>query len=361
MEENEAFSYESILDRMLERVSDEVDKREGSLIYNALSSAAAELAQMYIEIEVNKELSFVDTASEEELTRKCAEFGVNRTSATKAKREGIFKDKDGNVLEIPLGSRFSLGDLNFIIIEKKQNGHFILECETSGSIGNKLFGQLLPITYINGLATATLGDVLVPGEDEETDDQLRERYYEEVNEPAFGGNISDYKQKINAIEGVGGTKIFPAWNGGGTVKCVIISSDYTVPSRDLVKNVQSMIDPVENQGMGIGLAPIGHEVTIDKVRALVINIETTVTLAADTVLEQVRADINNSIEEYLLFLRKGWASQKQMVARISQIEARILNINGIVDINSTLLNNSSSNITFDEEEIPILGSVTLNV
>ncbi|MGE6261096.1 baseplate J/gp47 family protein [Heyndrickxia sporothermodurans] len=359
--DNEAFSYESILERMLDRVSDEVDKREGSLIFSALSSAAAELAQMYIEISVNEELSFVDSATEEILTRKCAEFGVNRFPATKAKREGLFCKANGDLFDVPIGSRFSIEDLNYITLEKINSGKYVLECETVGTIGNKKFGPLLPLTYMDGLAFATLGEVLVPGEDEETDEQLRDRYYEEVNEPAFGGNVSDYKRKIHAINGVGGTKIFPAWKGGGTVKCVIISSDYNAPSVELVNNVQTIIDPVVNQGKGIGLAPIGHRVSIEKVKNKVINIQTTITLSSNTVLDQVRGDIENVIEEYFLFLRKGWSNQDQIIVRTSQIEARILTIQGIEDVNSTLLNSLPSNVTLGEEEIPVIGTVTINV
>ncbi|MDN8817488.1 phage portal protein, partial [Staphylococcus aureus] len=46
MFENQTF--EEIMERMLERVSDEIDKRENSVIWNALAPAAAELALSYI-------------------------------------------------------------------------------------------------------------------------------------------------------------------------------------------------------------------------------------------------------------------------------------------------------------------------
>lgn len=41
-------TFESILSAMLQRVPDTVDKREGSVIYDALSPAAAELAKAYV-------------------------------------------------------------------------------------------------------------------------------------------------------------------------------------------------------------------------------------------------------------------------------------------------------------------------
>lgn len=353
-------TYEEILQRMLDRVPDNVDKREGSLIYSALAPAAAELAQMYIELDVLYSLTFVDTAEGEELTKRCAEMGVYRKPATKARREGIFKGSNGIEMDVPIGSRFSIEDVTYKAIEKITTGHFILECETAGTIGNMKFGDLLPIDYIEGLVSATLGVVLIPGEDEESDEALRQRYYQTVNEPAFGGNISDYKQTINAIDGVGGTKVFPVWQGGGTVKCTIISSEYSVPSSQLVNHVQTIVDPIENSGEGLGTAPIGHKVTIVGVTGKTINIETTIALAQGVTVGQVQSSIENVIAEYLLSLRKEWANQVQLVVRIAQIDARILTVPGVVDVSNTKLNGATNNITLGEEEIPILGMVTIN-
>ena len=47
----EDITYEVILQRMLDKVSDNMDKREGSIIYDALAPAAVELQLMYIELD----------------------------------------------------------------------------------------------------------------------------------------------------------------------------------------------------------------------------------------------------------------------------------------------------------------------
>ena len=47
MDEN--ISYEDILQRMLDRVPGTLDKREGSIIYDALAPAAMEFMAMYLE------------------------------------------------------------------------------------------------------------------------------------------------------------------------------------------------------------------------------------------------------------------------------------------------------------------------
>ncbi|GGD95202.1 baseplate J/gp47 family protein [Paenibacillus nasutitermitis] len=354
----EHITFDSILSRMLGRVSDSIDKREGSIIYDACAPAAAELAQMYMELDLNYSLSFADTAAGEYLSRRTTEFGVNRKPATKAVRKGMFYGNADMPVEVSLGSRFSIDNLVMIATARMEAGIYRMESETAGSAGNQKFGVLLPIDYVQGLVRAELADVLVPGEDEESDEVLRQRYYEAVNEPAFGGNIADYKQKINALDGVGGTKIFPVWNGRGTVKATIIAADWSEPTETLISNVQQIVDPVA--GQGYGSAPIDHVVTVTGAQGRTINIETTVTLAANVTVAQVKSDVETVLETYFLELRQDWANQTQLVVRIAQIDARILNISGINDVQATKLNGAASNVLLAVEEIPEFGTVVVH-
>jgi len=356
----ESFTFPMILQRMLARVPETVDKREGSVIYDACAGAAAELAQMYIQLDVNYNLSFIDTTAGVYLTRRCAEFGVNREPAAPAKRKGLFYDKSNNPFLIPAGSRFAIENLAYVAVSPLAAGQYSLACETAGAIGNQKFGPLLPIDYIEGLARAELAEVLIPGEDEETDDALRARCYETVNNPPFGGNIADYRQTVQTISGVGGVKVFPVWNGGGTVKCTLIGSDWQAPSSTLIDTVQTAVDPAVNGGAGYGSAPIGHEVTIAGVQEADIAVETTVTLAAGLAVDQVQGDIEAAIAAYLLELRQDWSRQEQLTVRVSQIEARVLTAPGVEDVSGTQLNGAALNIALDGETIPVPGTVTVH-
>lgn len=356
----ESYTFDFILQRMLNRVPDTLDKREGSLIYDALAPAAAELAQMYIEIGVNYNLSFVDTATGEYLSRKTAEYGVNRTPATKAVRKGLFYDSNNALVDVPLGGRYAIEDLTYVVSEKISVGTFKMTCETAGSAGNSLFGPMLPITYVSGLTRAELVDALVPGEDEETDEHLRQRFYAAVNEQPFGGNVADYKHKINSIDGVGATKVYPVWQGGGTVKCTIIAADWHPPSQTLIDQVQTIIDPTVNSGLGLGTAPIGHKVKIFGASDTTIDIETTVTLASGYTIGMVQDDVNAVIDRYLLELRMDWANQSQITVRTAQIDARILGVQGIDDVSGTKINGQANNLTLGQDDIPLMGTVTLH-
>lgn len=354
----EIHTYEAILQRMLDKVPNNIDKREGSIIYNALAPAAAELAQMYIELDAIFTLTFADTASGEYLARRTAELGVNRKPATKAIRLGLFTGAGDVPFNPPIGSRFSGNNLTYTVLEKITDGVFRMECETAGTSGNQYFGNLLPIDYIAGLSTATLADVLVPGENEESDESLRQRYFNSLTSQAFGGNIADYKQKVNELSGVGGVKVYPGWNGGGTVKLTIIDSNYKSPSSTLINDIQTAVDPEGNQGEGFGIAPIGHIVTIVGVDETEVNVKSEITLQNGYSWEDVQPGVEAVISDYFTELCSQWADSAALVVRISQIETRVLGVTGILDIQNTKLNDIQQNLVLGADEIPVLGEVS---
>ncbi|SDT26264.1 Uncharacterized phage protein gp47/JayE [Paenibacillaceae bacterium GAS479] len=352
-------TYLAILERMLDRVPDEVDKREGSIIFDALAPAAAEMAGFYQELDIQYGLSFADTATGEFLTRRAAEHGVRRRPASTSTRIGKFYDSAEAPMEVLLGSRFAASGIAYAVREREAAGVFRLEAETVGSVGNVYSGMLLPLDYIPGLARAELTDVIVPGEEEETDSELRARFVQAVNEQPFGGNLADYRAKIGGLPGIGGVKIYPAWNGGGTVKATIIGSDYEPPNTGLVEEVQTIIDPGKT-GQGIGMAPIGHKVTIAPALPIAMNIVTQLTLQAGTTTAQLERDVRTAIEAYFLSLRRSWSGEDRLVVRISQLETRILSIPGIADITGTTLNGSPVNVELQADEVPKAGTVTLH-
>lgn len=350
----ETMTFDFILQRMIDRViqqNSNLDVREGSIIWNALAPAAVELVNMYVELDLILDETFADTASREMLIKRAAERGIVPEAATQAILKGEFN------IDVPIGSRFSIDSLNYVVTEKISTGVFKMACETFGLVGNENFGTLIPIDYIDGLTTAVLTEVLIPGEDEEETEVLRLRYYESLNSEAFGGNITDYKVKVESIPGVGGVKVYPVWNGGGTVKLVILDSQYKKPSSELINEVQTLIDPILNQGSGIGFAPIGHIVSVVGVDDQEINITTNITFQPGWTWDDVKSYVEASIDAYFLELNKTWEDNQNLVVRISQIETRLLGINGILDISGTTINGIEENLLLSENSIPVRGDV----
>lgn len=355
---DEYFDYEIILNRMLDKIPDTLDKREGSIIYDALAPAAAEMAQMYLVLKNNIDLVFADTSVDEYLDRLANQLGLSREPATKAVKRGTFYDMNDNLMDIEIGSRFSIDNLVFQAIEKIETGKFKMECETAGIMGNGVAGTLIPVDYIDKLGKAELGDVLIPGEDEETDESLRERYYEQTGEKAFGGNVIDYQNKTKGIAGVGAVKVTPIWNGGGTVKLTILDSDYNKASDVLIQDVQNEICP-DFSNEGLGLAPIGHIVTVDTVDEVLLSIRSEVTVDESTTKEMAEQEIKTSIEAYLLELKKTWEETDSLVIRKAQIETIILNTSGVIDVANTTINQKTANITLEKNQIPKLNEVVI--
>lgn len=349
----ELMTYETIMERMLRRVTDanpNLDTRVGSVIWSALGPAAAELANLYIEMDAVLDETFADTASWDFLVRRCQERGLVPKEATPAVWRGQL---DGEILP---GARFSCGLLNFIAVEPMAAG-WRLECETPGEAGNSVQGDLVPIEYIPGLTAAHLAELLIPGEDLEDIGHLRKRYYESFDSQAFGGNAADYKARVNDLDGVGGCKITPAWAGGGTVKATIIDSRYSVPSGALEQAVQAALDPPEHHAEGMGLAPIGHAVTVTGVRARQIDMTVILTLEAGYVWEDVRPYAWEAMDAYFLELAQAWEESDVLVVRISQVETRLLALGGVLDVGGTTLCGGPANVTLEADEIPVRGDL----
>ncbi len=342
-------TYEALLNRALQRVDTGVDTSEGSFLFDAIAPCVAELYEAYLYIDELEKRVYADTAYGEYLERRCAERGIYRKEATHAIRKGYFDN------EVPIGSRWGKEELVYIVTELVQSGVYLLKCEQNGVIGNRYDGDLINIDAVENINTARLGEVVHFGANRERDDALRCRYFNSFEKEAFGGNIADYKEKVGSVDGIGQVKVYPAWNGGGTVKLRLLNSTNNIPTTELIEKVQTLVDPVQNSGEGLGIAPIGHSVTVEVAEQVEVQLTTHLTFKESS-WENVSSLVNKVIEDYFSELRANW-SESDIVVRISQIEARLLDIEGIIDIEDTRLNGSSRNLYLSGEEVPVLVGV----
>ena len=397
--------YENMTDdflreRMLSRVPDKLDKRPSALIYDTVEATANELAILYIEMEYLIKNSYGDTAAREFLVLLCKDRGITPQPATHAVLKGVFTPDTIDVT----GQRFNIGDVNYVVTERISPGQFQVQCESTGIVGNQYLGQMIPMDYIQGLETAELTEILIPGEEEEDTEVLRQRYFESFNEQAFGGNRADYLAKVRSIDGIGNVKVTRVWNSdirpadmlptsavrtwyestigtvpkevatwlssvymtalekkltvGGTVLVTVVNSgDFGAASSVLVDRVQTILDPEENAGEGYGVAPIGHIVNVKSAVPVEIQVKTSLAFDDGYSWTNLKTRIVEAVDNYLLELRQTWADSSFLVVRVSQIEARILAVKGVADIADTQLNGSAANVTLGMYEIPVIGGV----
>ena len=147
---------------------------------------------------------------------------------------------------------------------------------------------------------------------------------------------------------------------GGTVKLTIIDSTFSVPSDTLVDTVQTAIDPTQNAGEGVGIAPIGHVVKVFPVAQETLDLAFDLSYQNDWDWEAVEPYVMEVINSYFKELAKTWADQEEpLMVRVSQLESRILNVTGIVDITNTAINAKTANHSLPLDHIPVLGTVTV--
>lgn len=366
------YTFEYLLNEGLSKVDKSFDIREGSPIYDAAASMAVivhsaikEMKKIYVD-------TFASTSMDDELTLRTSEAGVNREKATYAVRKGEFITEAGTPYSLPMGARFSTtGEepLIFSVAKEISEGIYQMKCETPGEVGNLYTGELLPIEIRTGLKTATITDIIIPGEDEEDDESLRSRYFEEKNAKKFGGNVEQYREWMREQEGVGACQVYPVWQGAGTVKISFIDSTFNVANSFLVEKIQALIDPTKD-GQGIGIAPIDHIVTVTTANAKTVNISAKLQLASGYSIYQLTPFIKKEFENYFETVRKGWGKQvstdkNEYRANIfrSQIIASILRVQGVLDVSDLKLNGTNSDIittqTATLQELPTMGVVSL--
>lgn len=363
---------------MLDQVDDSLDKREGSLIQTAIAPVAWFLEGLYMVLGQMWLNANPNEATGEALDNMVALRGLTRKVATAAVRQGTFD------VQIPVGSQFKTingadsvvftsGDL---ISHSAGSYSYMMTCETPGTIGNSYTGPLLPVTAIAGLTSAYLGVTITEGTEEESDTALRERFFESFESQAYGGNLAEYRQAILAIQGVGAVQIYPVWQGGGTVLCSILGSDFLPASQTLIDTVQEIICPpkqgeTEPSDEGYGIAPIGAKVTISTATEVEIDVECTVAFSVANGLETYREQIEGAIRQYIASVREEWG--KPLVARrisypVSIYAARmiyaILSIPEVTNVTDLKINGQSGDLSLTEtavlQQVPTVGVIVIN-
>lgn len=362
-------TYRVLLEAMLARVSNSLDKREGSMIQTALGAGAYSLEDFYLDLDKVQAGGSIQHAVGQDLDNLAVLANVERYPASPAVRLGVF-----NLDTIPIGARFSTIDggnsVNFTATGQVGPGRYRLTCETPGAIGSSYTGPILPITVIQGLTSAQITDILVPGDDREEDEPFRARIIAALRERPFGGNVADYKRVVREIDGVGDLQVYPTWDGGGTVKLSIIGADWMPASDDLVETVQTTVDPPPNQGMGYGTAPIGATVTVTAPETVPIDVSAVITMRPGYELEQLRPLVKQAVDSYLLEIRREWAepdadrlTSYSCWIYLARVVSAILQVPGVVNATGVTLNGGTEDLQLIEtgltQQVPVLGGVVL--
>ncbi|SFA70027.1 baseplate J/gp47 family protein [Clostridium frigidicarnis] len=353
-----------IHNEMLDNISNDYAKNIGYPMYDLTKSFAIEASTLYNAMQEMINKLDVDKLEGKELEKYIYQRkGLKRKIATNAKGIIIVKGNGqinkGDLFSTAIGIRFRSLETKKIVNEAEISIEAIQPGST-GIVGQNTITQM-PVT-LQGIVSVTNINPTYDGYDSETDESLRQRYYEALQIPATSANKFHYIKWSKEVIGVGNVKVIPLWNGDNTVKVVIIDDNNLPANEELINRVQTYIDPVgvynedkktwSTWGSGSGEAPIGAYTTVVSATALLINISVDIqemnNYKSEDVLKNIKTDITNYLKEIAF---------KQDFISYARVGAIILNTEGVQDYKDLNINGGSSNITISNEEVATLGSV----
>lgn len=344
-------TYEVIKDRILndENIKKtELAVNEGSITNSIVSALSVEEAKLYIDMMNLFRLAFIEEGFYDYLDKRVNEFGIYRKEGEFATGEVEFKGDIGT--RIDNGSIIRINGLDYSVIKDvvisetiEENKSPIQANEVGVQYNVPIGSVFLMAEEITRLESIVATTEIEGGIDKETDEELRTRFYETQRNNATSGNVAHYEQWAKEVDGVYNAKVTPLWNGAGTVKVAIAGRNNKPVDEEIIEKCKAYIEEVR---------PIGATVTVVTPTELKINIAANITLNSAYSKEQAEAEVLARLEEYLLTV-----TDKVLY---SNIFAMLVNCDSIVDCTEVKINNQTTNINIDAEQVATTGTITLN-
>lgn len=338
-----------IHDRMMVNISDEYDKSKGNFVYDVTKPVAVEFAEQQKKIATVQEKLDIEKLTGDELTRTVYQrTGISRKPATQATTTVIVSGTAGILVKV--GELVGTETILYTVIEEavlNESGfaHVRIQCNEFGQIGNVPANTIVNFpASINGLVNVYNPDPVVDGYDEETDNDLRERYYDKLQRPGKAGNKYHYREWALEVTGVGDAKVFPRYNGPLSMKVVVIDANKLPATSELIEAVREHIE-VE---MPFGV----DDLNVKSAEALLINLSVVLSLMPGYTEEVVKTNIKKNITQHL----KEIAFKTSFVS-YAKIGALIIESDGVLDYQDLLINGSTANVVIPDDGVPIMGGV----
>ena len=333
-----------IRSRMLSRLSDSYDKNTGTFAWETFQSTAIEYENLQILLDDGLNQAFAGTADLEHLKVIAFEDrGIVYRDATRASGKVRVEGVENAIIRV--GDIFESELQQYKVIKEAiipTEGYVYVDIEavSLGSVANTPINTITKIPLsISGVTKVNNEEAITNGFDEEGRESLLKRYYLQVRNPTTSGNINHYIQWATDVTGVGDVKIKPLWNGGGTVKVVILDQNKEPASLELIQNTK---DYIETQ------RPIGADVTVVAPEFLDININVKIQVQKDYTLEGVKEDIKKNIEQE--FKEQAFKSSVVYYAKVGNIIFNTIGVNNI-DYAAFTINSGTADITLLDTNI----------
>lgn len=338
-----------IHDRMMTNISNDYDKSKGNFVYDVTKPVAVEFAGQQKKIAAVQEKLDVEKLTDDELTRFVYQrTGISRKPATQATTTVIVSGTAGTLVKV--GELVGTDTILYTVLEEavlNESGfaHVRVQCNEFGQIGNVPANTIVNFpASINGLVNVYNPDAVVDGYDEETDHDLRQRYYDKLQRPGKAGNKYQYREWALEVTGVGDAKVFPRYNGPLTMKVVVIDANKLPATSELIEDVKMHIE-IE--------MPFGVEdLLVISAEELLINLSVALTLMPGYTEEVVKTNIKKNITTHL----KEIAFKTSFVS-YAKVGALIIDSDGVFDYQNLLINGSTANVVIPDDGVPVMGGI----
>lgn len=345
-------THEEYLDLMLNGLENTKDKTPNSFSYDVLSAAGILFVEFARRFEELARKFDVDNLEGFELEKRVFQItGLKRKQATYARglikitgTVGIVID-EGKIFQTELGEEFRT--LERAVIGDKGEIDVKVEALRIGPYGD-VDKDTIKISkdYIKGIESVTNPADFTNGYGEESDDDLRERYYSYLQDPPKAGNPAHYRLWAEEVDGVGYAKVYRTWKGPSTVKVVIIDIERKGADSDLVEKVRKHI---------MEEAPIHWEnLTVVSAKEKLIDVSGKIEVRNGYSKGEVLENIKDKITAYL-----AEVAFKKSYVSFAKVAHAILESEGLVDFDDLRINGTYDNIDLADEEVAVLGQVGL--
>lgn len=334
----------------------------GSVAYTILSAVAVGLDQISMQQFNDEQQSSILTATNSSLDSEAANWNVTRNAALAANGQFLLVKNVAAVTNIPIPQGSVITTLPAVdgsSVQFTTNTTVTLPVGATsvsvnatcsnpgpGQAGNLVANtQLVLGSAVPGIDGVQLQQAITNGVDAESDDSLRSRTLESMQNPPGGGSPTDYQLWAEGVSGVTKATVLRLNRGPGTVD-ILIQATNGVPSASLILQVQTVIN---------GYAPATADALVIGPTAVAINVTASLTLTSGYTLSAVTSAVQTAITNYINNLQPGGTVYN------SGLVAAVVAVTGVMDCQITISvgGTTYTNYTLASESAAESGTITV--
>nr|DAW46096.1 MAG TPA: Baseplate J like protein [Caudoviricetes sp.] len=335
----ETLTVNEVLQSMLDLLTTGLDTREGSYTRDLLSAVAVEIWKGYQLDNMILAAFFLLDASGEVIDKRAEEYGLTRKPGTMATATITITGAE----TLPEDTIVQTSDgLQYLI----QSDGVTAKAVEAGTKYNVAAGEIDTLaTSVSGVTAITNAEAAAGGTEPETDAELTNRILDLLQNPATSGNANHYHQWAMAVNGVGNAKVYPLWNGNGTVKVLIVDHEMQPATDEIVNAAKSNIEANR---------PIGATVTVASAAAETISIAAVAKKDGSRTEAEMLLEFKDAVKKYFA----GIALTDANVS-LSKVGYLLLDIEGVSDYTTLTLDGAAQSVTIPDGSVPVLGEVSI--